>query len=51
MVSVFCSKNLIFAPESWKCILKAPISKFFQGVSPHTHLESSGVVAYKSHLH
>ena len=37
MMSVFCSKTLIFAPECWKCILRGPDFKiFWEGM----HLDS-----------
>ena len=29
MMSVFCSDNLIFALECWKCILRSPDFKIF----------------------
>ena len=29
MMSVFCSKTLIFAPKCWKCILTGPDFKLF----------------------
>ena len=31
MMSVFCSKTLIFAPECWKCIAGGPDFKIFPG--------------------
>ena len=34
MMSVFCSKTLIFAPECWKCILKGLDFENFLGDLP-----------------
>ena len=31
MMSVFCSKTIIVAPECWKCILRGPDFKIFPG--------------------
>ena len=34
MMSVFCSKTLIFAPECWKCIQRGPDFNNFRGDMP-----------------
>ena len=34
MLSVFCSNTLRFAPECWKCTLRCPDFKLFQGGMP-----------------
>ena len=41
MMSVFCSKTLIFAPECWKCIVRGADFKFFprgQALDPPRNL-------------
>ena len=56
MMSVFCSKTLILAPECWKCIVRVLDFKNFPrgwgggggGVSPWTALETG---ANFFHLH
>ena len=34
MMSWFCSNTLICVPECWKCTLRGPDFKFFQGAFP-----------------
>ena len=49
-MSVFCSNTLIFAPECWKCTLRSPAFKIFQGVMPpnRTPLVTHTFSAHKS---
>ena len=54
LMSVFCSKSLIFAPECWKCILRGPEFKLFPraplprvySLSTHSKLFATHIKSY-----